>query len=404
MMIGTVRKLGAITAVAITLTLAAGTSAASRPSSTTHSTTTARLTMSTTSFREVTRLPFPIAYTTSSDPNGHENVWVAGDGRLPTRVGPTEFLPSLDWSDNGRYLVTVVNAYSSSSSVERYDDATGSTKTWRCGGCDEAVVVGNDIVAVDSKLQLLRFPLSGGSAEPPHTITGLPAWSRSPFPLFSEIPDAVGGTHSAVLLTWPIFIGASNVWGTYVLVTLGGRYLRTVVSPGTSKRGVSLTGGYVTEGVVMASNNRDALVTENYEISACEEGGILARLSLTKPANITYPNPPEPAGTDAYPISFAIDSAGSTWAVFTATKWATPPENCSGTPAQLYRWNGHRWAVRSKDVLGVAFGPQGQMVVIAGHLRPGSARWSGTLIVDESRRQVEVAKNVTAVAVPRSLV
>jgi hypothetical protein len=346
--------------------------------------------------KAVTGLPFPVAYTTVADSNGHENVWVAGKGRLPTRVGPTEFLPSLDWSDNGRYLVTVVNVYSSSSLVERYDDATGSIKTWRCGGCDEAVVVGNDIVAVDSKLQLLRFPLSGGSAEPPHAITGLPRWSRSPFPRFSAIPDAVGGTNSAVLLTWPILVGASNVWGTYVLVRLDGRYLRTVVSPGKSKEGVSLTGDIV----VMAPSNRSALVSENYEISACEEGGNLARLSLTKTGNITYPNPPGPADTDAYAISFAIDSTGSTWAVFTATKWATPPEGCSGTPAQLYRWNGKGWAMKSKDILGVTFGPQGQTVVIAGHLRPGSARWSGTLVVDESGRKVGVAKNVTAVAVP----
>jgi hypothetical protein len=374
-----VRKLGPIATVVMTLMLTAGTSAASRPTTTSRSTTTTKPTRARASASEVTDLPFPVAYTTAGDSNGHENVWVAGDGRLPTRVGPTEFLPSLDWSDNGRYLVTVVNAYSSSSSVERYDDATGSIKTWRCGGCDEAVVIGKDIVAVDSKLQLLRFPLSGGSAEPPHAISGMPGWSRSPFPRFSAIPDAVGGTNSAVLLTWPIFVGASNVWGTYVLVTLDGRYLRTVVSPGKSKAGVSLTGGILTGGVVMAFNNRSALVSENYEISACEEAGKLARLSLTKPGNVTYPNPPGPAGTDAYPISFAIDSAGNTWAVFTATKWATPPENCSDTPAQLYRWNEHRWAVKSKDVLGVAFGPQGQMVVIAGHLRPRSARWSRDL-------------------------
>ena len=190
-------------------------------------------------FSGVTGLPFPLAYTTAVGSSGKENVWLAGNGRRPTRVGPTmEFPPPLEWSANGRYLVTVVDAYSYSSSVERYDDVTGDIQTWSCGGCVGAVVVGNGIVAVSSKLQLLLFPLGGGRVEPPRSITGMPQWSRSSLP--HSIPVAVGGTRSAVLLAWPIADGASNVWGTYVLVALDGRYLRAVVGPGKSKQGVSL--------------------------------------------------------------------------------------------------------------------------------------------------------------------
>lgn len=351
-------------------------------------------------FSGVTGLPFPLAYTTAAGSVGNENVWVAGNGRQPTRVGPTmEFPPSLDWSANGRYLVTVVDAYSYSSSVERYDDVTGDIRTWPCGGCEGAVVVGNGIVAVSSKLQLLLFPLGGGRVEPPRSITGMPQWSRSSLP--HSIPVAVGGTGSAVLLAWPIGDGASNVWGTYVLVALDGRYLRTVVGPGKSKQGVSLTDDELTDGVEMAPSTASALVSESYEISACEEGGNLTRLSLTTPGNITYPNPPEAKGTDADPISFAIDSAGSSWAVFTSTKWSSPPVTCDRSPARLYRWDGKRWVMKGNDLLGMAFGPRDQMVVIQGQLpSSGPAQWSGTLVVDEAGHHVDVASDVTAVTVP----
>lgn len=347
----------------------------------------------------MTGLPFPVAYTTAAGSPPDENVWVAGNGRLPTRVGPEmEFPPSLEWSASGRYLVTVVNAFSYSSSVERYDDVTGNIRTWPCG-CDGAVVAGNSIVAVSSELQLLQFPLGGGKVEPPRSITGMPQWSRSSLP--HSIPVAVAGTGSAVLLAWPIVDGTSNIWGTYVPVALDGRYMRTVVGPGKSKEGVSLTGDELTDGVEMTPSNGSALVSESYEISACEEGGNLVRLSLTTPGNIIYPDPPEVNGTDAEPIGFAIDSAGSSWAVFTSTKWATPPVTCDRSPARLYEWSGNRWAVKGKGVLAVAFGPRDQMVVIRGQLpSSGPAQWSGTLVVDNAGHHVDVASGVVAVTVP----
>ena len=186
----------------------------------------------------MTGLPFPVAYTTAAGSPPDENVWVAGNGRLPTRVGPEmEFPPSLEWSASGRYLVTVVNAFSYSSSVERYDDVTGNIRTWPCG-CDGAVVAGNSIVAVSSELQLLGSRW-WGKVEPPRSITGMPQWSRSSLP--HSIPVAVAGTGSAVLLAWPIVD-----WNIEHLGHLcAGRARRAVHAyggrPGKSKEGVSLT-------------------------------------------------------------------------------------------------------------------------------------------------------------------
>ena len=140
-------------------------------------------------------------------------------------------------------------------------------------------------------------------------------------------------------------------------------------------------------------------MSESYEISACEEGGNLVRLSLTTPGNIIYPDPPEVNGTDAEPIGFAIDSAGSSWAVFTSTKWATPPVTCDRSPARLYEWSGNRWAVKGKGVLAWLFGPRDQMVVIRGQLpSSGPAQWSGTLVVDNAGHHVDVASGVVAVS------
>lgn len=138
----------------------------------------------------VADLPFPVAYTTVSA-SGTGSLWVAGKGRRPTRVAGPNFSPP-SWSGNGRYLVAVINPYGSSR-VWRYDDATGSVRTWRCDGCEQATAIGDEIVAVDSKLQLVRFPLDGGSAERPLAITGRPSWSRSRYSV-GAVPEAVGGT------------------------------------------------------------------------------------------------------------------------------------------------------------------------------------------------------------------
>jgi len=131
-------------------------------------------------------------------------------------------------------------------------------------------VAGSEIVAVDPREQLLRFPLSGGRAEPAVAITGLPASARTPLPK-GVFADAVGATPSTMLRAWPIDAGASDVWGDLVLVSLDGRYLRTVGPPGKTSGAVSL-GRSVYGGVAMAPDDQSALLSEVSEISACEEG------------------------------------------------------------------------------------------------------------------------------------
>jgi hypothetical protein len=347
----------------------------------------------------VANLPFPVAYTTVAAV-GIEDVWVAGKGRKPTRVASMSFsTPS--WSGNGRYLVTLVNP-DRSAWVWRYDDVTGAIRTWRCDGCDQAAVVGDEIVAVDSKQQLLRFPLSGGNAERPLAITGMPSWSRSRLTM-GAVPDAIGGTDSAALLTWPLEAGASNLWGTFVLVGLNGRYLRTVVGPGKWKGGVSIADADY-GGIAMAPDTRSALVNEFGEISACQSGGNLAWLSLDGARNVSYPNPQGPKGTSTAPLSLAVDSTGNSWAVFTATKWGATKSGgttCSATPPRLYEWTRRGWEIQSTNVLGVAFGPRNRMLVIQGHPPSGAAQWSGTLVVKEPGHQITVASNVLGVTVPR---
>jgi hypothetical protein len=391
-----------VTLAVVALSACSPTTSSSTSSTTAVSTTTAA-TFHSATLTQVEALPFPVAYTTTDgSASGAEDVWVAGKGRLPTRVARTEGETALGWSNNGRYLVTLLNPYTTSPSVWRYDDATGAIATWRCGSCEDVAVVGSEIVAVDSHEQLLRFPLSGGPAESAVAITGLPEWARIPLPK-GVFADAVGGTTSAALLAWPISAGALDVWGSFVLVALDGRYLRTVGPPGKTSVGVSL-GRALYGGVAMAPDDQSALLSEASEISACENGGNLARLPLTKPGDVNYPNPPGPKGTDADPLSLAIDSAGNSWAVFTATRWVITDgsgPHCGRTPPQLYRWTGPEWTIEKKDVLGVAFGPQDWMVLVQGHLTTGRGQPSGTLIVDEPGHQVAVATGVTSVTVPR---
>ncbi len=126
------------------------------------------------------------------------------------------------------------------------------------------------------------------------------------------------------------------------------------------------------------------------------------------------PHPPLPSPREsgpaaaAYlpfaPLGLAIDSAGNSWAVFTATSWVASDSAgaiCNATPARLYEWTGHRWAAKSADALRVAFGPRDQLLMIRGHLPRGSAPWSGTLIVDEPGSRLTVANNVVTVAAPQ---
>ena len=181
-----------------------------------------------------------------------------------------------------------------------------------------------------------------------------------------------------------------------------GQYLRTVVGPGRSKEGVSLTDDELTNGVEMAPSDASVLGER-----VVREFGVRRRREphTAFPHHAWEHHLSESAGSEGYRcrLDQLRDRLGREQlggVHFHEVVLAAGDLRSIARPA-LRVERGNHWAMKGKDVLGVAFGPRDQMVVIQGQVpRNGPAQWSGTLVVDEVGLRVDVASGVAAVTVP----
>jgi len=246
--------------------------------------------------------------------------------------------------------------------------------------------------------QLLRFPLSGGNAERPLAITGMPSWSRSRLTM-GAVPDAIGGTDSAALLTWPLEAGASNLWGTFVLVGLNGRYLRTVVGPGKWKvrfhRRCRLW--RYCDGARHSKRARERVG----EISACQSGGNLAWLSLDGARNVSYPNPQGPRDQYCAPQPCGRFDREQLGRVHRDKVGATKSggTTCSATAAPALRVDAARLGDSEHECARRSVRPAEPNARHSGAPAERRGTVVGTLVVKEPGHQITVASNVLGVTV-----
>jgi hypothetical protein len=331
-----------------------------------------------------------IAYTIPTDSYTRQ-LFVAARGHKPVLVGIVP-LSAEYWSTNGRYLVTIGG--SDFGSVWRYDTQTNHLTKWNCDGCVEAAILNQDIVTVNARDQLLRFPLSGTKALPALPLVNLPEWTRESAGI-PGIPFVLDTTASVIVLGWPLLSG-NNEQGGVMLLSPSGRYLKTIVGPGRSDFGVPLLWD-TSYGAPLAPDYLSILLSEQEATSACELSGHVVRVSLTGKRSQLYPSPKIPAATTPDWLNLAFDASGSAWGTFAGRGWVDG--DCSQPTPNLYKWMNGSWKEEATGTLAVAFGPRDQPFYIRSSRLASTGISTGTLTTLEGGQEVQLARGVDTITV-----
>lgn len=334
------------------------------------------------------RLPFSIAIGVYDPSSSTDTLWVAGRGQ-PARRVPVEAsweFGGSSWSADGRFLVGVGGL--DQQYVWRYDVESHSLRTWPCGGCQGASIVGDGIVTVDSKLGLWRFPLVGTEPVRLGQLRGLPAWSTHPLVPGPWGPPVVDGTATRLLVELPLDVGANSVSGVYAEVDGTGRFVRMVIGRGRTGSGVpvgwSLAGQGVSRGTV--------ILAEAAETSACTVPSSIASISLGDGRVENYPYPSPAAGMSPEIFDLALDETGHLWAAAAGSGWRDG--RCTGTVPTLYRWSGRRWRPEVGQAIGVSFGYDGQELVVRARAISPDGPETGTLELLRPHGATRLARHV----------